>query len=386
MILTSGRRTQTSNQLGNYESLFLRRLGASPLEIGFVNSLISLTSTIFSFPAGWLTDRVASIKKTYVLSSGLGLFNCLALALTMNWPAFVIVSMWRTATDWLSTLAKTILDVDSLRNTERVLGMSIHRTITAVGGVIGPLVAAYIITYSGGLVHADSFRPLFVFQFLVSLVVFVLSWKLLDDVMLSQYGERTGVLDAFRSVFRRSAALKILFVKDIVQGLFASMSRPFLGIYQVDVKMATAFILGYMGASEMIVDVFLSIPIGRVISKYGRRRVAYAGHLVGLLGRCILFLTPVSHPEALILYSVLGSVEGCMYLGWDAFTLEVVPQEVRGKYLGIRTMMIGIVGIFAPILGGMVWNLNPDYLWWIDALQWAFVALPLLVISMEKYG
>jgi len=75
-----------------------------------------------------------------------------------------------------------------------------------------------------------------------------------------------------------------------------------------------------------------------------------------------------------------------MYLGWDAFTLEVVPQEVRGKYLGIRTMMIGIVGIFAPILGGMVWNLNPDYLWWIDALQWAFVALPLLVISMEKYG
>jgi len=154
----------------------------------------------------------------------------------------------------------------------------------------------------------------------------------------------------------------------------------------VGVKMATAFIFGYMGAGEMIVDVFLSIPISRVISKYGRKHVAYAGHLVGLLGRCILFLAPASHPEVLVLYSVLGSVEGCMYLGWDAFALEAVPQEVRGKYLGIRTMMIGAIGIVAPVLGGIIWSLNPDYLWWIDALQWVLVALPLLVISMEKYG
>lgn len=164
------------------------------------------------------------------------------------------------------------------------------------------------------------------------------------------------------------------------------MVRPFLGIYQVDVKLVTAFIIGYMGAGEMLVDVFLSLPMGGVISRFGRRKIAYIGHLIGLVARCILFLTPLSHPEFLILYSILGSVEGCMYLGWDAFTHEVVPQAVRGKYLGMRAVIVGIIGVIAPLLGGIIWSINPNYLWWINAIQWALVAFPLMVVLMEKYS
>ena len=85
------------------------------------------------------------------------------------------------------------------------------------------------------------------------------------------------------------------------------------------------------------------------------------------------------------MYRILGSVEGCMYLGWDAFTQEIVPQDVRGKYLGIRTVIVGLIGVFAPILGGIIWGLNPDYLWWINALHWTVVAFPLMIVLMEKY-
>jgi hypothetical protein len=70
------------------------------------------------------------------------------------------------------------------------------------------------------------------------------------------------------------------------------MVRPFLGIYQVDVKLVTAFIIGYMGAGEMLVDVFLFLPMGGVISRFGRRKIAYIGHLIGLVARRILFLRP----------------------------------------------------------------------------------------------
>ncbi|MEE8322471.1 MAG: MFS transporter, partial [Candidatus Bathyarchaeia archaeon] len=196
----------------------------------------------------------------------------------------------------------------------------------------------------------------------------------------------TGVLKSFFSIFQGSSALKLFFVKDVIQSFFGLMVRPFLGIYQVDVKLVTAFIIGYMGAGEMLVDVFLSLPMGGVISRFGRRKIAYIGHLIGLGARCILFLTPSSHPEFLILYSILGSVEGCMYLGWDAFTHEVVPQAVRGKYLGMRAVIVGIIGVIAPLLGGIIWSINPNYLWWINAIQWALVAFPLMVVLMEKYS
>jgi MFS family permease len=384
IVQISGRRQQAQAQLGGYEALFLRRLGASPIEIGLANSLASLTRVLFSVPAGWLTDRAKNIKKTYVTSSGLGLLNYLIMSLITTWPVLLALNLWRTIGDSLSTPAKTIIDVDSLKNKDRVTGLSIHRTMTAVGGVIGPLVAAYIITASGGLDSADSFRPFFLFQFVLNLVIFILIWRSLNDVVFERGGEEDGFLQSFRSVFHGRGALKILFYKEIVQSFFALMSGPFLGIYQVDVKRATAFIIGYMGAGEMIVDVLLSVPIGDMIARFGRRRIAITGQVVGLVARCLLFLTPPSHPEILILYGVLGSVEGCMYLGWDAFALEVVPQEVRGRYLGLRAVAVGLVGVFAPVLGGVIWGLGPDLLWWINAFQWGFIVFPLMVILMKK--
>jgi len=386
LILASGRRAQLRAQVVGYESIFLKRLGASSIEIGLINSVMSLISILFSVPAGWLTDRVKNIKKMYVASSGLGFINYLAMALASSWPIFAVVNFWRTITDRLNMPAKTILDIDSLSNVDRVRGLSVHRTITAVGGIGGPIFAAYILTSFGGLNNVDSFRYLFLFQFVINAVIFLILWRKLDDVIFDRDDDGAGVLKSFFSIFQGSSALKLFFVKDVIQSFFGLMVRPFLGIYQVDVKMVTAFIIGYMGAGEMIVDVFLSLPMGGVISRFGRRKIAYIGHLIGLLARCILFLTPSSHPEFLILYSLLGSVEGCMYLGWDAFTHEVVPQEVRGKYLGMRAVVVGGIGVIAPLLGGIIWSINPDYLWWINALQWALVAFPLMVVLMEKYS
>lgn len=386
LILASGRRTQLRVQVVGYESIFLKRLGASSIEIGLINSVMSLVSILFSVPSGWLTDRVKNIKKMYVLSSGLGIINYLAMALTSSWPIYTIVNFWRTITDRLNMPAKTILDIDSLSNIDRVRGLSVHRTITAVGGIGGPIFAAYILTSFGGLNNVDSFRYLFLFQFVINAVIFLVMWRKLDDVLFDRDDGGTGVLKSFFSIFQGSSALKLFFVKDVIQSFFGLMVRPFLGIYQVDVKLVTAFIIGYMGAGEMLVDVFLSLPMGGVISRFGRRKIAYIGHLIGLVARCILFLTPSSHPEFLILYSILGSVEGCMYLGWDAFTHEVVPQAVRGKYLGMRAVIVGIIGVIAPLLGGIIWSINPNYLWWINAIQWALVAFPLMVVLMEKYS
>jgi MFS family permease len=79
-------------------------------------------------------------------------------------------------------------------------------------------------------------------------------------------------------------------------------------------------------------------------------------------------------------------VEGCLYLGWDAFAQEIIPQNMRGRYLGIRAVTVGVIGMFAPIIGGLIWNLNSDFLWWINALQWLLIAFPFLVILMEKFG
>ena len=164
------------------------------------------------------------------------------------------------------------------------------------------------------------------------------------------------------------------------------MVRPFISIYQVDVKMASIFIFAWIGVAEPAVDVFFSIPAARIVERYGRKKTSYVGHIIGILARAILVLTPVTIPQLLIGYSLLGSIEGCLYLGFDAYGQEIIPQEIRGKWMGVRNMILGIIGIFTPVLGGLVWNISPDYLMWLPVIQWAFLAFPIMIILMEKYS
>jgi hypothetical protein len=114
------------------------------------------------------------MTSVYLVSSGLGLFHYLVLAFAQSVPDVLLATMWKTVADRVILPAKTILDVDALPNLDHVTGLFIHRTITAVGGIIGPIVVAAILTAFGGLDTAESYQPLFLFQGVMNGVIVLL--------------------------------------------------------------------------------------------------------------------------------------------------------------------------------------------------------------------
>jgi MFS family permease len=80
----------------------------------------------------------------------------------------------------------------------------------------------------------------------------------------------------------------------------------------------------------------------------------------------------------------MQSLNMVMFVGWSAFTQEIVPLQARGRYSGINMLATGLVGVIAPIVGGVIWNLNPDYIWWISLFCDAFIVLPLMIIIGYK--
>jgi MFS family permease len=102
------------------------------------------------------------------------------------------------------------------------------------------------------------------------------------------------------------------------------------------------------------------------------------------MGLLITIFTPPTHPEYLIIASSLQSLNMVMFVGWSAFRQEVVPLQARGRWSGINMLVNGLVGVIAPIAGGVIWDLNPDYIWWISLFCDAFIVLPLMVIIGYK--
>ncbi len=385
VTMFSGRRPLEQG-MGGYDSIFLSRLGASAVQIGYVNGIQSLLSLLLAVPSGLFIDRSTDIRKIYYSSFLLSLPAFIGLYFTSDWRIYLVMMLVYTVALSIQFPSQLIIDIDSMEDTSRVSGLGFHRTITAVAGVASPMLIALAINYFGGLESADNIRPLFLLFFFADLLILYLLYRHLEPVNIEREKESGSLLDGLRSILESPIQLKLLLFSEVTTLFVMMMISPFRGIYQVDIKTATLIIFGWIGVAEPFIDVFLSIPLANLVEKYGRKKTAYIGHVFGILARLLLVATPVSLPSLLIMVSVLGSLEGCLYVGMDAYSQEAILQRVRGSYNGVKNLIAGLIGIAGPVIGGYIWEINPDLLFWIPVAQWSLIAFPILVILMERYS
>ncbi|MBT5641725.1 MFS transporter [Candidatus Bathyarchaeota archaeon] len=385
LTMFSGRRPMARG-MGGYDGIFLSRLGASALQIGYVNGVIGLLNVLLAVPSGWLIDRSSDIRRLYFASFALSLPALLALYFTSDWRLYLAIMMVYTLSISIQFPSQLIMNIDSMDDSNRVSGLGFHRTVTAIAGVASPMIIAYAINFFGGLESADSIRPLFLIFFAVDIVILYVVTRYAEPVHIEREEESSNILDGVRALIDAPTPLKLLLLSEITTVFAMLMTGPFRGIYQVDIKMASIFIFGWIGVAEPAIDIFFSMPLANLVEKYGRKRTAYVGHVFGILARLVLVITPVTLPQMLITVSILGSFEGCLYVGMDAYSQEAIPQRVRGSYMGVRNLIVGVTGVLSPIVGGYIWELNPDLLFWMPVVQWSLIAFPILVILMEKYS
>jgi hypothetical protein len=386
LTMFSGRRPLETG-MGGYDGIFLSRLGASVVQIGFINGIMSLLNTVLGVPSGWLIDNSSDIRKLYFRSFALSLPALLGLYFISDWRMYLGLMLVYTVALSIQFPAQLIIDIDSMDDANRVSGLGFHRTLTAIAGVSSPMLIAYAVNYFGGLESADSIRPLFLLFFAADLVILYIITQYTEPVTIHREEDEGGsLLDGIKAVVSGPMSLKLILFSEISTLFVMMMTWPFMGLYQVDIKTASIFIFGWIGVAEPAIDIFFSMPIANLVEKYGRKKTSYIGHVFGLIRRLVLVLTPASLPVLLVLVSVLGSIEGCLYVGMDAYSQEIVPQKVRGSYTGLRNLLVGFVGIASPVIGGYIWNISPDILFWIPVVQWGVVAFPILVVLMERYS
>jgi len=377
--------TLLGNIGGRYGTIYMSNLGASAVDIGLLSSVLSLVRALLSLPGGILTDRVKRIKRLYLTGRLLMLPVNLLKAIAIGWPTYFYTRIYEVMTYRITMPTGNILTIASITNRDRVRGLVMNRTVIAAIGLIAPILSAYAITYFGGLERVESFRPLFMVQFAVGIVVFLLMATQLEEPEFERKTSQEGnVLRSTFDIFRQVPGLRRLLLLSMVRTFFMEIRMPLMQLYYYEVKNADAFVIAYMGTISTAVTLLLSVPMGNLADRVGRRKMGYISQVVYSL--CILaaIFTPASHPEWLLLYSFFSSVGGTMDVGWNAYIQGYIPLEVRGRWTGIRTMATALIAIPAPIIGGLIWAINPDYLWWISFVFYLFLAIPLRMSIPEN--
>jgi MFS family permease len=377
--------TLFGNMANQYSSIYMRTLGASVGDIGFLTSMLSLVRMLLSLPGGILTDRVKRIKRLYLVGRFLALPVNLLQAFATSWPVYYWTRIWEIVTWRILMPTGNIISIAAITNRDRVKALALNRTVFSAVGLIAPIIAAYAITYFGGLDRVESFRPLFLIQFVVSIVVFLIFASQLSEPEFKRSSQgKEGLLKSTFEIFTQVPGLRMILMLNLVRSFFLEMRMPLMQVYFYEVKNADAFVIAYQSTISTAATLLFSVPISNLADRVGRRKLGYISQLIYVLCMLAAVLTPASQPIWLLLYSFFSSLGAAMDVAWNAYIQEYIPLEMRGRWMGVNTTFSSLVSIPGPIIGSIIWAINPDYLWWISFVFYLFLAIPLRMRIPEK--
>jgi MFS family permease len=364
-----------------YQPIFIVALGATAFQLGVANSIGGLSAAAIALPTGWLADRYG-VRRIFLAAMALMLFGAFLFASAETWmiaiPALLIGNL---GLQMEATACPTVCG-SCLKDEERATGMGLCDTLAATPGLIAPLIGATVITRFGGL-NAGGIKPLYYLQ--------IIGFSLILIFVLAEFREperrrglkiSSGFSGSVRELFVRGIRLKswILFVSLSSIPVYMG-TMVYVPFFAAEMKHADEFVLGGMAMASVVVPLLLSIPVGRLADRIGRKKVLYLTMSIYCLS--LLLLVYAVDSAMLLLSGVLQGFLTLAAVTRGAMTAELVPTALLGRTFGTLGLFSGLVMILAPIVGGILWSsTGPESIFFlIIALQ---VLGMLLLLAMPE--
>ena len=342
-----------------YQSIYLISLGANSIQVGLVNSLAGIGTTLSALPTGWAIDRYG-LKKTFYFGTIFMMVGALLLGLATNWLYAIPAMFIFTLASRVNMTSCPVVCGSSLVNEDRAVGMQLCDSLSAISGIVAPMVGAVVIAAYGGM-NVEGIRPIYFLQLGVLVVEFaILALKFTNPSKKAAPRAGVSMIEGVKEVLRKGIAIKRYLLYNSILIIPFYLNAIYIPLYAAQVKKADAFTLGSMATAALLIPLILSIPFGKLADRYGRKRVIYLCLPLYCLSLVLLALSPEGGSIMLIASGVFQGFYMLERVTTNAIRAELVPISLLGSWSGLIGLFMGIVGIIVPISAGFLWNaINP---------------------------
>jgi MFS family permease len=373
-----------------YNSIYATLLGADPVQLGSLQSVGNAIGALAALPAGWFIDHgraSRSLQKVFLLGTAILAASRVLYFVAPHWAWLYAAVILYYLGIRITCTACTVTCAAELPNEERAAGRGLCRTISSPVAIVTPLLAAWLISQAGGM-SVGGIRPLYMIQVVIFVGIFILLLTQLSgsQVSSSSSGSR-HILSSFLQIFKQGPDVARLMLVMGFMELPWTLAQPFMPVYAHEFKGANEFMLGGISMAITIVPMLTSIALGRLADRYGRKRLLFAIAPLAYAGNLCLVFAPVSGAGAwvfLLLYGILFGFNSISMALASSMTAEIVPKEEMGRWIGMVSLFRGLLGIPAPLIGGLIWeHIGPEYVFFAAIAIDALFRLPLLASVRE---
>ena len=335
--------------------LYIRSLGAGPVEVGIFFSLLCLSAAITPILGGFLADRYDR-KKVMILGWLVWMPVPLVFSLAEHWSQMLPVAVLYGC--WVGQPASSAYVATSADRRKMTLTFTMISAAWWSGYIFSPALGGYLSKYVIGMRRV--FHLSFIFYALCTTILLFIS---------SQHAKKQSSPPSSPSLRRKTMLLWSLFFALIM--FVQVMVRPSVPQFLKYVYRFDEFLIGILASFIFFGSALLTIGLGRVGDRWTR-----AGAVsVSMILFCVSIALFVSSDNFLML--ILASfLMGSSYSAWSvvgALFGSVAPEASRGRWMSVQQTAGMLAAFFAPYLGGMIyeaWHYNPFIV--------AIVATPLL--------
>jgi MFS family permease len=335
-----------------YQSIYMVSLGASPLILGYINSMSGVINASLSVPGGALADKLG-IKKILLFVLSFYLLSSALFSFSYTWQTAAAALLVFTVAFTLDRTTCPMICGSTLSSEERVTGMGFCDTISFAPQIVAPLIGAALITLFGGM-YANGIRPVFYIQTTLMLIPLLIIWFKFTNPRHHIVGRKESIFSNIKNVLNEGSMIKRWIILTMLNSFWWQVAF-YIPLFAAEIKGANQFIVGGMSTAATITSVGLAIPLGRLADRKGRKKMmTIYGSLV-----CMSYLLLIYAPNDPLLL-LAGFLNGFTMLNGQTQTataVELVPRQYLGSWLGLLGLFRGLVSIASPIISGFVWDI-----------------------------
>lgn len=352
---------------------FVGVMGGSTLALGIMEGLADFASSSLNLAAGYASDRTG--KRKWLAFSGYAL-STLAKTLLLLATSAAGVIAFRV----IERLGKSVRGAprDALLaaiapKEKRGVSFGVHKALDKAGAVFGPLLAYLALVRFGST--AATFYGLFAAALIPAVLATVVLGVFVKDraVTIQRRLNIRETLALLGPGYRRYLAATAVFSLGYFSFAFLILKAKSVGFEAQD----QALLYGLFN----LVFTIVSIPIGKLGDRLGRRKIVMASYIVyGCMAAG--FLMADSRAAVAAMFAVYGVFYAMDEGQAKAYLADLSEDKTRATAIGIYGFVTGLVYLPASLIAGALWAYGPAWTF-AFAIGTSVTALTLFLASAE---
>lgn len=329
--------------------LYLMALGGSIYAVGFLNAMDNFLSAIYSFPGGYLADKLG-YKKSLMLFTVIALFGYAIVILIPTWQAVLVGCVFFISWTAISLPAIMSLVAQVMKKEKRTMGVTLHSLVRRIPMALGPIIGGLLI---GAYGKVEGIRIAFCLAFILGILSLLVQYFFIED----NGGKNEAHLHLREIYSSFTPGLRGLLLSDILIRFAEQIPYAFVVLWVVELNKISALRFGILTTVEMITAILVYIPVAYMADKYGKKPFVLITFGFFTLFPLVLYF---SHTFTALVFAFI--IRGLKEFGEPtrkALIMDLAPENLKAATFGTYYLIRDIIVAVAALSSAYLWNISP---------------------------